>query len=246
MKKLLGISVITLCLLLSCKEVSAQDIILTKDSEIIKAHIEEITDIQVFYRNFEDTDGQLKVISLNDIAKIQYSDGSEEVFSDLPDQSEGTLQGPYAPILPRNERLVYKRGKFFVNGTPLERNAVESYIGSDLFDNVYTGAHKQYTAGNVLAYVSIGFDVASILLLCTSTYNENDWEDWQDYVTQNTIGYWCLSAGILTLGGSLIFHFIGNGRMKWIAEEHNYNASSYGSALSFGVTPHGMGLTLNF
>lgn len=103
MKKLLGISVITLCLLLACKGVSAQDIILTKKSEIIKAYIEEITDIQVFYRNFEGTDRQLKVIALNDIAKIQYSDGSEEVFSDLPDQSESTQQGPYAPILPRNE-----------------------------------------------------------------------------------------------------------------------------------------------
>lgn len=59
----------------------AQDIILMKDNTLVRAVVQEINDDSVVYRDFNNQNGPLYRVSISRIAKIQFQNGTEQVFS---------------------------------------------------------------------------------------------------------------------------------------------------------------------
>ena len=70
---------ILLCPLFSVS-LTAQDIIITKDSKRIDAKIEEVSDEQIKYRNQDNLSGPLFVMSTNEIQSVLYQNGDVQIF----------------------------------------------------------------------------------------------------------------------------------------------------------------------
>lgn len=79
MKRLIFILTVTT---LNCLTTVAQDIILKQNAEEIKAKVEEITDHEVKYKEFENLDGPTYTISKSDIFRIKFANGDIETFKD--------------------------------------------------------------------------------------------------------------------------------------------------------------------
>ena len=70
---------ILLCLLFNVA-LTAQDIIVTKDSKRIDAKIEEVSDEQIKYRKQDNLSGPLFVMSTNEIHSVLYQNGEVQIF----------------------------------------------------------------------------------------------------------------------------------------------------------------------
>lgn len=66
--------------LLFSVSLTAQDIIITKDSKRIDAKIEEVSDEQIKYRNQDNLSGPLFVMSTNKIQSVLYQNGDVQIF----------------------------------------------------------------------------------------------------------------------------------------------------------------------
>ena len=58
----------------------SQDVIMKRDGSKIDANVIEITATTIKYRNFDQPDGPIRNIAINDVAEIIYNDGSWEKF----------------------------------------------------------------------------------------------------------------------------------------------------------------------
>ena len=62
----------------------AQDIIIKKNGEDIKATVTEVNPTNVRYKKFDNPDGPIYTIDRADIAVIRYANGENEVYNDSP------------------------------------------------------------------------------------------------------------------------------------------------------------------
>ena len=85
-------AVLLLVLFFACWIASAQDIIIKKNGEDIKATVTEVNPTNVRYKKFDNPDGPLYTIERSDIAVIRYANGENEVYNDAP--SARTVQQP--------------------------------------------------------------------------------------------------------------------------------------------------------
>lgn len=129
--------------------------------------------------------------------------------------------------------ITYKFGNFYdYNGQVIKgQENVISYIGSDNYFNIYQKAHKRYMTGAIVGAAGIGmFTVGCLnkkrLEGGIGTYGTL-WRVW--------------SYPFMIIGGTMFFR--NNSKLKQLAKEYNYN---HPASLSFGPTPYGIGLALNF
>lgn len=59
---------------------SAQDIIVKKDGNIMKSKVVELTETQIKYKNYTNLDGPLYTINIGDVLSITYENGERETF----------------------------------------------------------------------------------------------------------------------------------------------------------------------
>jgi hypothetical protein len=78
MKKLISLSIVVLCYFAN---INAQDIILTKNSDVISAKILEISSTEVKYKKFGNPNGPTFTLEKSDIQSITYQNGEKEVFN---------------------------------------------------------------------------------------------------------------------------------------------------------------------
>lgn len=69
-----------LSFLLSCSFLHAQDIILLTDGTIIRSVVLEVNETDILYRRYEEPDGVKYRLHLDKIRKINYQNGTEDVF----------------------------------------------------------------------------------------------------------------------------------------------------------------------
>jgi hypothetical protein len=78
----------------------AQDTLFTRDGQVIPAKVHEITQTEIKYKKPSNPDGPLYVVSKDEIAVIEYKNGSKDVFqyagSSQTDPSAGS-QGTQLP-----------------------------------------------------------------------------------------------------------------------------------------------------
>lgn len=90
MKKLLFVSVCTLAF----STVSAQDLILKKNADEIKAKITKVGDTEIEYRKWDNPDGPTYVIPTHEVFVIKYQNGSTDKISEHSKRSR-TVGGKY-------------------------------------------------------------------------------------------------------------------------------------------------------
>ncbi len=83
------IIIIVIINLFSLAHSFAQDIIYLKTGEEKKSIVVEIDDINIKYKNFEQTDGPVRTVAKNDVFMILYKDGSKEKFMNNESSNPG-------------------------------------------------------------------------------------------------------------------------------------------------------------
>lgn len=144
------------------------------------------------------------------------------------------------------DALVVQKGQFFDgNGAAISSSQIQQIIGSDIYNQTYVGAMKQFNAGKKLITwgligtgIGLAATVAAAALIPTSDVNT-----WYAGVYG--------AAAIASLGGTALavgipLKVIGSKRLNWIAEDYNAKQST----VSFNITGcrggYGLGLALNF
>ncbi|MDR0831223.1 MAG: hypothetical protein LBN95_14110 [Prevotellaceae bacterium] len=75
---------------------NAQDIILTKNSDVISAKILEITSTEVKYKKFSNQDGPTFTLLKSEVSSVTYQNGEKEVFDVKPaNKSANVRVSPY-------------------------------------------------------------------------------------------------------------------------------------------------------
>jgi hypothetical protein len=59
----------------------AQDEIITRNGEVIKGKVQEITQTEIKYKKTSNPDGPLYTVSKNDVAVVEYKNGTKDVFA---------------------------------------------------------------------------------------------------------------------------------------------------------------------
>ena len=72
--------------------VSAQDIITLKNGDDIQAVVQEIGDVEIKYKKFENLNGPNYTLKKSDVFMIRYENGSKDVFSDVFVQTQPSVQ----------------------------------------------------------------------------------------------------------------------------------------------------------
>ena len=153
--------------------------------------------------------------------------------------------------------LNFSKGQFYdENGTVLDVDQISRIIGSEIFDETYRGAMKQYAAGKKLVVAgAVGLGVgAAVAVACVASGDWYDLVSEEDYELTNSDR--SLMAGFIggvivaALGGTALdvgipLLSIGKSRLSWIAD--NYNADR---AVTLRVTgcsaAPGIGLAMAF
>lgn len=93
------------CLLVSVS-LSAQDVLITKEGEVIQAYELEIGGSSIYYKSSEGDDAVLQKLAKSDVLMIKYKDGRKEMLGDSQNEQAQTIK----------------------QDNPDNRNAIEAYI----------------------------------------------------------------------------------------------------------------------
>ena len=78
---LIKMACLTLLLTVCAFSAKAQDVIMLKNGQEIKAKVHEITQLEIKYKLFEHLDGPLRTVIKSDVFVVIYENGTREVFS---------------------------------------------------------------------------------------------------------------------------------------------------------------------
>lgn len=177
--------IFTIVLLLLAITVSAQDIIITKDSQRIEAKILEISPTQIKYKKYTNLEGPTFIANLSDISSILYANGELQTFATpdtIPQSITTQWQASNQPTpkpkpqttRPRQEYpsqlpplTIYKtqggyrtsQNKFISNESApyfFETNSPEAY-------NLFQKSESTITAGWCLLIGGVTLDILSII-----------------------------------------------------------------------------------
>lgn len=250
MKKLVIIIAAILGGMLLCAKMSAQDIILTTDSEIISAVITEIGDDSIVYKKADNPDGPNFKINTSRVVKIQFANGTEQVFSQqapsqVPQQQYPVQQQAYSPY----STPYYGPGRLSLSNKGFMVR-VDDVAGNELSDETLEALLTEDEMGTFR-----GMRVMSNIGRITSTVGAPIFGFGLGWGLGNLIvgGYMSpFATSMMLIGGSvmipgLIVGLIGDGRIRSVLDDYNHrNGYSYSPTIEFGATPYGMGLTFNF
>lgn len=164
MNRLLQLVLVGLCFI-SGSAVYAQDIIITKDDNIIRAIVTEISSSEIVYKRFDNPDGPNYRTAVSDVKKIRYQNGKEETFS----SSTPALTQPASSSLPETQSEITS-----------EQNTSNSGNGGTLKKEFYRMAYASYKmagSNNKKTDAGWGLDAATdihrrygVLLLTSSIF----------------------------------------------------------------------------
>lgn len=242
MKTLFRHLLFCLPLLIPAARLSAQDIILKTDNSVIVSKVEEIDEASIKYHEWSNLDGPLYHISISNVQKIQFANGTEQDFR----HRQNMNGSPYIPTAKYSGKFTYKsRGSDFYYGVrKLEEDEVCNIIGSDIYEQTYVGAQTQRKAGIVLS--SVGGGLLGICLVLSLTGVNMKATDYYSNYMGCFVGAICTGmAGFASLSTGITLAVISNKRLNWIESYVRERDGGYAATLSLSSN-NGIGLTLNF
>lgn len=236
--------------------VKAQDVILKKDSSTIISKVTKISSTEIEYKKWSNLDGPTYIISISEVASINFQNGEVEYYSTKPGTQTPINQEP--PVITQELQIVNQEvtvptnglmersGKHLtLDGRILSDEEVLQLVGYDNYQT-YLEAKRQMTVGRTftaIVFTSIGATILGAIISAI----DNSW----------TIIEGCLIADVLIIPISIpIISFkkgFGKNRLNWVAEE--YNRQQYSSSMSLSPSlikcempqlQNGYGLGLTF
>lgn len=248
MKKVFA-TLMAAALMLMGLQAFAQDIILKKDNTMVRANIEEINGENVVYHAFDNPDGPLFKLPISQVAKIQFKNGTEQVFNNTP----APVASPYvAPGFGNQGKLIRDDDQLFINGHELGDEEIKAVIGEQLWQETFASARGQFKAGKVLTNIGIpfaaaggGLMIAGLILAATTTSTRSS--TYEAAAILVGVGAPFFGTGLTLMSIGIPLRCIGNGRMEWVVDETNRNSGyAMQPKVNFGFQQHGVGVSINF
>lgn len=242
--------------------VSAQDVILTKDMDIIKAYVREISDDTVSYTKASNPDGPLYKISTAKLLKISFENGTEDVFA-TPGEAESqqnnaayqsagvASSSAFTPqATEKLAELDSSHGDVLLNGKKLSRAEMEVVMPYALYASARKGQKMRNVGkgliipGAILTGFSAGFLIGAMIADANSYPNDTGCANDGFAVC---MVYSTLSGviGVPLLATGIPLYCVGQGKVRRAVKAYN---EQYTKEYSFNVgsTRNGFGLYLNF
>jgi len=249
MKKVFA-SIVAGALMLIGMQAFAQDIILKTDNSMVRAKIDEINGDEVVYHAYENQDGPVFKLPLSQVAKIQFSNGTEQVFSSQPAAPASPQYGPSNTAGNMYVGKLLRDGdELLLNGRELSDQEIQALIGQQIWEETYASARAQYKAGKALMGVGIpffsvglGFFAAGLIVSAAAD------EPQVGAILAGYIGAPFMGAGGTLMSFGIPLRIIGSKRLNWAVDEANKNRgyAMKEPTLNFGVQRYGMGIALRF
>lgn len=243
------------------KNMAAQDVILTKDMDIIKAYVREITDDTVSYTKVSNPDGPIYKISTAKLLKINFENGTEDVFA-TPQETEQQNGASYQPVADVSASSAFtpiasvklaeldsSHGDVLLNGRKLSSAEMEAIMPYDLYAYARRGQKLRNTGkgllipGAILTGLSIGFAIGASL--SAGCYGD-DYYDYNDAPrVLASLSVFSMTVGVPLLATGIPLYCVGQGKVRRAVNAYN---AQYTNEYSFNVgsTRNGFGLYLNF
>ena len=244
--------------------VSAQDVIITRDSRRIDASVQEISDTEVRYKQTDNLDGPVFVIKTSEIASIMFANGEVQTFVNV--QAEQPLQQAapnsgygytdYPVVVSKGHMVRYTPGvQMKLDGFAITYNGVE--LGKDACEDFFKAtcpaAYNHYQKAVLVGYLADAFlEVGGALCIWGLVYGlvkEPDATTSETDIEANIMAF--LAGGAACAVLSIPFYAgklsLKTKSVQTFNEQCSYRPqSSPVASLSFKVSPKGVGLALNF
>jgi len=215
----------------------AQDVITLKSGEEIQALVQEIGDIDVKYKKFDNRNGPTYSLKKSDIFMIRYANGSKDVFTETPEppitDPKGAQNQAKIQLEPLSLNGIHVMSSY---GVRLSQNEVRNTM-----KNV-PAALGQYNSGCSLRGVGWGFFIPMCIFLGAGSVTMT--------ISNGSAGLGLYGASLGCFVPSLCFFLSGNANIKNSVSTYNRGIKQKqisDVSLNFGITQSGgIGLILNF
>lgn len=238
--------------------VSAQDVIITRDSKRIDASVQEISDTEVRYKRQDNPNGPVFVIKTSEISSIMFANGEVQSFENVQANASSQVNQQQESVNYGSGVSVVSKGRIvqYIPGTPMEYKDLKPYYGGvEMEKDAYKSflsltcptAYAKYQESITLDMIGdiflgsgsflMGWGLADLLLA----------ENIEEENTAGTLLLVSLAVGIL----SIPFYVGSVQSEKKSVEIFNQQCGycQHGTTvatLSLKVSPMGAGLALNF
>ena len=215
----------------------AQDVIILKNGNDIKAVVSEIGTDEVKYKRFDNTDGPTYTLKKGEIFMIMYPNGSRDVFSDVSTPAPVETNNRLPQISITKEPTTYSYNKF-----RLYLSLVSGHSCGGLWGPSLEARFNRF-----------GFHTGVGVLLT----DNNDYLDKSDHITWSIGGKWYFWKDMYTgtmigvIGQEHSYEYDRYGRLRYSSEsivglsEMIGYRWSWGSSVRFGVNA-GLGFAYGF
>lgn len=229
-------SIATFILLSISLALSAQDIIVTKDSKRIDANITEVSDENIRYKKPTLPDGPVFVIAIKDINTIVYRNGDVQTFKEESAKTEQTqektefiTESPESTIKLSNEKIVRVKNTYIYGDKKMRGKEYENFLR-----NTCPEAYQRYRKGKETA-------TAGWILLATGLATDIS------YIVTKGKGLGFIALGLeIACIPTLI---VGYGRKHRSADVFNANCTTNEKSTAYwsiNANNNGIGLSYNF
>lgn len=232
-------------LLLTSPCLFAQDVIIMKDSTKIKARVENISETQIQFRKYGNTDLSTYYVDKKDALKINFENGDVKNFGGQEKASANYIADASNGQAQNQELLQYRGGSRFslvnAQGEILKRKLKRREMKSLLSNNVALDFYRYNRAFRTCTVIAGSVTVAFLGAVWAI-----NWQDIKNGYYENDGRMWAIvGVGLATeLGCAILSGVYGR---KTAKSYNSYLDNSDGRwSLNFGATRNGIGLVLSF
>lgn len=227
-------------LFLSTVCANAQDVIVKKDNSTILCKVTKISSTEIEYNKWSKLDGPTYIISVSEVVRINYSDGTYDDFQAVDEINQNNF-----PKYGKGVLKVKNGSKLTLDGTKLTQEEIKDLLGEKYYSDYQTGK-KFLNASGTLEVFFVLTGIPAFYFIAGGIGDRN--------ASALSIGIVlaCISIPCGVLYG--VFDGVGNRRINEVVNDYNQHNNNYSLNLSPSVircnTPqlqnnYGLGLTLS-
>jgi len=242
---------------ISAASAFAQDVITKKNGDEIQALVQEIGDLEVKYKKFDNPNGPNYTLKKEEIFMIKYANGSRDVFGAISEPVVEPIQNHLAepknsqsPTNARNENPLLSAKNAKVrnqNGVQLRHSEILKLMKAD------PAAFAYYNQGVSNRRTATGLRVSGITFLVISFAGSIVYYTAPEYNRDSNLATLSGLSFILSLAFNIpatILTYSGNSKIATAVDIYNnsiHKQQSPNMSMNFGITQSGgIGFTLNF
>ena len=228
----------------------AQDVIVKTDQTTIVSKVTKISETEIEYKKWSNLDGPTYVISISEVASINYQNGEVESFNKSSVTTQEVQIVNKKVAIPTNG-LMERSGKYLtLDGRRLTDDEVLQLVGYDNYQT-YIESQKQMKVSRILTTIALSAYAVPIVVSAVYFLITNDYQ--AEMILIEGLGFVTI-IDLICLPVILFKKGFGKNRLNWVAEE--YNRQQYNSSMSLSPSiikcempqlqnTYGLGLTFS-